>query len=148
MCCVFLVSESGSTINQNCTYIRNPGFPGSYAETNEVQYTLNKCAKSKESNCNCCMSYKQWKNNLDICHLRLDFETFHIQGTGNALEVDQEGDPMAPVDAGGVCKDTFNVNVNTNQRILTICGQNTGQHSKFIKILVTLPYVQKIKVKF
>ena len=66
--------------------------------------------------------------------MRLDFETFNIQGTGNSQEVDQVDDGagnLVPVDAGGVCKDTFNVNVNTNQRIPTICGQNTGQHSKY-----------------
>ena len=47
VCCVFLVSDSGSNVNQNCTYIRNPGFPQAYAATTGVQYTINKCANSE-----------------------------------------------------------------------------------------------------
>ena len=83
----------------------------------------------------------------DVCKLRLDFESFTIQGTGNTVEVD-----TAAGTAGGQCLDTFDVTVsfmkisstlntkymsllflqtNTGQRIPTICGQNTGQHSEF-----------------
>merc|ERR1712156_906867 len=63
VCCVFLVTESGQTVNQNCTYIRNPGFPSAYGDTSGVSYTINKCSS-------------------DICWLRLDFESFTIQVTG------------------------------------------------------------------
>ena len=49
VCCVFLVSDSGSNINQNCTYIRNPGFPQAYSATTGVQYTINKCANSEST---------------------------------------------------------------------------------------------------
>ena len=43
VCCLFLVSASGSTISQNCTYIRNPGFPTAYSSTSSVTYTISKC---------------------------------------------------------------------------------------------------------
>ena len=69
----------------------------------------------------------------------MDFESFTLQGTGNTEELN-----------GGVCLDSFTVSVciclelflyvfltivifqsNTGQQIPTICGQNTGQHSKY-----------------
>jgi hypothetical protein len=43
VCCLFLVSSSGSTISQNCTYIRNPSFPSVYGSTTAVSYTIQKC---------------------------------------------------------------------------------------------------------
>ena len=46
-CCVFTVSASGSTITQNCTYIRNPGYPNNYGETTAASYTIQKCSCSK-----------------------------------------------------------------------------------------------------
>lgn len=61
VCCLFLVSTAGSTINQNCTYLRNPGFPTTLTGTTSLTYTVNKCAP-------------------DVCFLRLDFETFQIVG--------------------------------------------------------------------
>jgi len=42
VCCLFLVSASGSTINQNCTYLRNPDFPNPYTSTTALTYTINK----------------------------------------------------------------------------------------------------------
>ena len=75
------MSEAGQTINNNCTYIRNPGFPSSYGSTSGVSYTINKCSP-------------------DICHLRLDFEIFSIQGTTMTNEMD-----------GGQCVDSFTVSV-------------------------------------
>ena len=50
VCCVFLVTESGQTINQNCTYIRNPGFPSAYGDTSGVSYTINKCSSGTHLN--------------------------------------------------------------------------------------------------
>ena len=44
VCCVFLISESGKSVNENCTYIRNPGFPNGYATTSEVSHTIQKCS--------------------------------------------------------------------------------------------------------
>jgi len=60
-----------------------------------------------------------------VCFLRLDFETFSILGTGNTFEIN---DPTTPTVGGGLCQDTFDVTVSTNQNIPQICGQNTGQH--------------------
>ena len=47
VCCLFLVSSSGGVINQNCTYIRNPGFPSAYSGAGSVAYTINKCSSGK-----------------------------------------------------------------------------------------------------
>ena len=33
--------------SQNCTYIRNPGFPSAYAGGGSVSYTINKCSSGK-----------------------------------------------------------------------------------------------------
>ncbi|XP_059097601.1 uncharacterized protein LOC131891925 [Tigriopus californicus] len=106
VCCVFLVSASGSIVTQNCSYIRNPNFPNSLDTATQISYTIQKCDRS-------------------VCSLRLDFETFSIQGTGNTEEIDTD---LTPLDPGGVCLDTFTATVNTGQNIPTICGQNTGQH--------------------
>lgn len=79
---MFFVTEAGSTINQNCTYIRNPGYPSAYGGTSGVSYTINKCSS-------------------DICWLRLDFESFTIQGLGATTETEN----------GGECLDSFTVSV-------------------------------------
>ena len=58
----------------------------------------------------------------DICWLRLDFETFFISGPRGSDELD-----------GGLCSiDAFNVlgQVQAENTVPTICGENTGQHSK------------------
>jgi len=102
VCCVFIVDESGDTIDQNCTYIQNEGFPSAFTGTGSVTYTINKCSE-------------------DVCKLRLDFETFSIQGTGNTVEFDGAANAQT-------CVDTFDITTNTRQSIPQICGQNTGQH--------------------
>lgn len=98
VCCIFLVSSSGSTINQNCTYIRNPGFPTALSTTTAIMYTVNKCT-------------------TDVCWLRLDFESMTLAGPVASLEVN-----------GGACQDAFTITSSNNQAIPTICGINTGQH--------------------
>ena len=77
VCCIFLVSASGGIISQNCTYIRNPGFPSAYSGTGSVSYTIQKCSS-------------------DVCWLRLDFESFQILGPSSTSEP-----------SGGSCPDTF-----------------------------------------
>jgi len=42
VCCLFFIT-SGSSVNQNCTYIRNPSFPMPYADTTQITYTIKKC---------------------------------------------------------------------------------------------------------
>ena len=43
VCCVFIVSTSGGVVQQNCSYIQNPGYPSSYTGTSSVTYTIQKC---------------------------------------------------------------------------------------------------------
>eukprot|EP00094_Tigriopus_californicus_P014289 TCALIF_13853-PA protein Name:"Protein of unknown function" AED:0.30 eAED:0.30 QI:0/0.4/0.16/0.5/0.6/0.66/6/0/251 len=47
VCCVFLVSTSGATVTQNCTYVRNPNFPNSLDTTSQISYNIQKCDRSK-----------------------------------------------------------------------------------------------------
>jgi len=98
VCCVFTVSATSTTINNNDTYIQNPSFPTAYGETNSLSYTIQKCSD-------------------DICWLRLDFEQFTTLGPADTVETD-----------GGVCPDTFTVTSNTGQTVPPICGTMTGQH--------------------
>ena len=60
----------------------------------------------------------------DICWLRLDFEVFSIAGPIGSDELD-----------GGLCSiDAFNVlgQLQAQNSVPTICGENTGQHSEII----------------
>ncbi|XP_059083097.1 uncharacterized protein LOC131880461 [Tigriopus californicus] len=98
VCCVFLYSENGATITQNCSYIQNPGYPGTVSNGGQLAYNIQKCSN-------------------DVCFLRLDFELFSIQGTAATTE-----------ENGGQCVDTFDVTINTGQNIPQICGENGGQH--------------------
>ncbi|CAB4055457.1 unnamed protein product [Lepeophtheirus salmonis] len=77
-----------------------PGFPNAYTGSTAVSYTINKA-------------------HIDICKLRLDFESFTTNGPSSSEEVD-----------GGKCVDTFMITTSTlvDQSVPTICGQNTGQH--------------------
>ena len=43
VCCYFRRDSAGE-LNQNCTYIQNPGFPSKYSETNALTYTIKKCS--------------------------------------------------------------------------------------------------------
>ncbi|XP_059097812.1 uncharacterized protein LOC131892089 [Tigriopus californicus] len=106
VCCLFVVKESGTTVTRNCTYLENPGSPNPYGSSSQVSYQIAKCC-------------------ANVCQLRLDFESFVIQGTGNTLELDTTSNPPT---FGGICKDRFTVSVATGSFIPTICGQNTGQH--------------------
>jgi hypothetical protein len=58
--------------------------------------------------------------------LRLDFETFTLEGTTSTSE-----GPITDTDASAgcnTCTDSFTVTVTTGQSIPVLCGQNTGQH--------------------
>jgi hypothetical protein len=101
VCCVFLVSTSGSTISQNNSYIQNPGFPTALTTTTvaTVSYTINKCSPN-------------------VCWIRLDFENFVTNGPSTATE-----------NLGGKCEtDSLKITTTTTQTVPTICGVNTGQH--------------------
>ena len=102
VCCLFLISSTSTTINQNCTYIRNPGFPSAYSGTASLMYRINKCSSN-------------------ICSVRLDFETFTIDGPTDTQEA-----------GGGTCIDSFQVTGSSGGASPIICGINTGQHGKIM----------------
>ena len=100
VCCVFLYSTGGSEVSENCSYIQNPGFPSAYTETTALTYTIKKCAE-------------------DVCAVRLDFDSFTTMGPSSTEET-----------SGGACTDSFVVTGTSGLTSPTICGKNTGQHSK------------------
>ena len=70
----------------------------------------------------------------DICWLRLDFETF----TNVGLSATDEGGAGSA--ASPTCTDTFTVSTGTSgtNNYPVICGDNTGQHSKFFHFFLAL----------
>ena len=94
------MTESGGTINQNCTYIQNPGFPSTYSATTALTYTVDKCSN-------------------EVCAIRLDFETFTTLGPAGTAE---------PTAANVPCQDSFTVQTASKGTSPVICGLNTGQH--------------------
>merc|ERR1712123_153977 len=64
VCCVFSVSASASTVRENCSYIVNPNYPSNYAPTS-IPTTV---------------SYKISKSSNDICRIRLDYDSFILDG--------------------------------------------------------------------
>merc|ERR1712226_235180 len=111
VCCIFTISSSGGTVSQNCTYIRNPNFPSAYTTTSagQVSYTVTKCSS-------------------DVCSLRLDFEQFTIQGTGNTVEAATDAAGAFSADTGGGCLDELSITSTNGNPYPQICGQNSGQH--------------------
>ena len=104
VCCVFTYdTDSDTTINYNDSYIQNPGYPSTYGATNSLSYTVNKCSD-------------------DICWLRLDFETFSSVAPTDTTEA-----------SGYACNDMLTFSVSSGQTIPTLCGDLTGQHSKYQK---------------
>jgi len=99
VCCLFIVTATSTTINENCTYIQNPSFPSVYADTTSLTYTINKCSDT-------------------VCNVRLDFETFTTKGPAATTEDA----------AGNACADTFVVSGTSGITSPTICGKNAGQH--------------------
>ena len=100
VCCLFVVSSTSTTIDQNCTYIQNPGFPSTYGETTALKFTINKCSSN-------------------VCSVRLDFESFTIEGPSATLETD-----------GGACTDSFVAMGTSGTSTPVICGINTGEHGE------------------
>ena len=100
VCCVFIISTTSSKTANNCSYIQNPDFPSVYSETSSLTYTIEKCSP-------------------DVCAVRLDFETFTTAGPSATDETN-----------GGACTDSFVVTGTSGLTTPTICGKNSGQHSK------------------
>jgi len=99
VCCLFIVTATSTTIDQNCTYIQNPSFPSAYSSATALAYKINKCSS-------------------DVCSVRLDFETFQIQGPATTLEA---------LDAHN-CVDSFVAKGTSGGPTPVICGSNAGQH--------------------
>jgi len=98
VCCVFILTTTGD-ITQNCSYIQNPSYPSSYSDTTSLTYTVRKCSD-------------------DVCFIRLDFDSFTIQGPAATNEPDN----------GHNCVDSFIVTGTSGLSSPVICGINTGQH--------------------
>jgi len=62
VCCTFLVSDCGSTVDNNCTYIQNPSYPTTYSTTGSCAYSVSPLSS-------------------DICQLRLDLDNFDLTET-------------------------------------------------------------------
>ena len=101
VCCLFIVTATSDTIDQNCTYIQNPSFPSVYSSQTALTYTINKCSN-------------------DVCSVRLDFETFATQGPA-----------LTDESVGGTCTDSFVASGTSGITSPVICGSNAGQHSKY-----------------
>lgn len=99
VCCLFIVTATSTTIDQNCTYIQNPSFPSAYSSATALAYTINKCSS-------------------DVCSVRLDFETFQIGGPATTAEA---------LDAHN-CVDSFVAKGTSGITTPVICGLNAGQH--------------------
>jgi len=115
VCCVFSVSATESTVTKNSSYIVNPSYPSNYAPTTTpatVSYTISKAS-------------------IDICRIRLDYETL-VLTQPNA----------AGAAKGGQCE-TESLTFKTTDRTTVpatgttgtygdypyLCGTNTGYHS-------------------
>jgi len=98
-CCLFAYEECGKDIEQNCSYVRNEGFPTAISKASMCTYKIKKCDEA-------------------VCTLRLDFDSFTLlAGTGSidSLQVCQDSFTVTGL-------------ANGNPNIPTICGTNTGEH--------------------
>ena len=98
VCCVFTISDGGTSTSENCSYIQNPSYPSVYSATSSLTYTVEKCSD-------------------EVCAIRLDFETMTIAGPSATAETN-----------GGECTDSFVVTGTSGITTPTICGKNTGAH--------------------
>jgi hypothetical protein len=99
VCCFFSV-DATATISENCSYIRNPGFPSESSAPAAATFTIKKCS-------------------TDVCTIRLDFETFSLRGPTLTSEADA---------AATACLDSFVVKGTSGITSPVICGLNTGHH--------------------
>lgn len=99
VCCFFAYTAT-ATISENCTYIRNPGFPTASTGSTTATFTVSKCSS-------------------DVCVLRLDFETFSTSGPLGTTET---------VTTNAPCTDSFVVTTTSGYTSPTLCGLGTGEH--------------------
>lgn len=108
---MFSISSSLSAVNQNCTYIVNPGYPSNYAPTStptSVSYTVNKCS-------------------TDICRIRLDFDLFVL--TAPSTVTATQGQCTTDLMTITTTAQTISTTTTTYGPYPYICGTNTGYHS-------------------
>ena len=101
VCCFFSITLAGS-VQENCTYIRNPGFPAGSSESTSITYTVSKVSTGNLAfwvSIETCLTLAV----PEVCDLRLDFETFSIRGPVGTDE---------SVAANLPCRDTFVVTVS------------------------------------
>ena len=117
-----MYESSGSTITQNCSYIRNPSYPAGYDGTSALSFTVQKCDSSKNYD-NISKAIKlylflcvhiSWFITFSVfsavCYLRLDFESFDISGLADSAERDDMTDPMVTRE----CQDKFTITVSVS----------------------------------
>lgn len=118
VCCIFTVSESGSSVSQNVSYIVNPSYPSNYAPTSTpttLTYDIEKCS-------------------CDVCRIRLDYEVFQLTTPFTGA-----GAAATPV-ANGQCNTDYMTIKTTAHTTATdttgnfgnypyLCGINNGQHA-------------------
>ncbi|XP_059087652.1 uncharacterized protein LOC131884036 [Tigriopus californicus] len=110
VCCLFTTTECGTTITNNNTYVRNPGFPDEVDDPSDCTYQVERVEEG-------------------ICQLRLDFETFVIAGPPLVPDSDLESEDIHEVNGGECVTDSFTVTgLKTGFRVPEICGDNKGQH--------------------
>ncbi|XP_059097630.1 uncharacterized protein LOC131891941 [Tigriopus californicus] len=105
VCCIFAVTGCGGTLNRNCTYIRNMGFPGADTDNGRTcSVILDRIAD-------------------DICQIRLDFqETTNIPLGTNAGSCGGTGDSLTVISPHSTSVSAFPP---------AVCGILTGQHMYF-----------------
>jgi len=115
VCCIYTISESGSTISRNVSYIVNPSYPSTYVPTNTpttLTYTIEKCS-------------------CDICRIRLDYEVFQLttplSTVGNTINTGAcVTDQMVLTTTAHTVSSATTGNYGSYPYI---CGRNGGQHS-------------------
>ena len=128
VCCMVKISECGSTVSQNRTYVQNPGFPTAFSPTTaeNCQYNIQPLTSSKivSSLILCMFSYYASLTILDICQIRLDFKKF---------EVNKNADGTCGADT------RLTINGPTDEDPPVLCGTISGQHSNtFLKLTFSL----------
>ncbi len=112
VCCLFILQSGGSTVTENCTYVQSEGFPTALANQDPVQFTVQRCTNGGGGRkIDVYLSFPNIQSTfflgtiLDVCLLRLDFQTFDIMGPGGTAEAEE-----------GMCTDTFMVTVRFEKK--------------------------------
>ena len=104
MCCLFVATSGNGRLNQNCSYIQNPGFPSAVADAaTALTYTVTRCSNGQWIGWTLIQLYVVRVCTIaEVCSLRLDFESSTLTGVGGTAEVDE----------GECTTDTFSINVS------------------------------------